>query len=449
MTTLNYAVAICSEAYRLAYCLAADFQSCDCAIATCCICRQTAGWRYSSAARRAHSPLTATLTSPILELNFASILKMHRKTRPLVLLAFFLCLSSPTLAQTVFSDGFEESCLLDNDNDRLVNCQEAALGTGIDNPDTDGDGLRDGDEVLGTLAGLSLPEMGVNPLRKDILIEHDWSEDSNECGTHHHKPSIEVLNQLSRIFATAPVSNPNGQLGINLIHDIGQGGVFSGGNQISIPDGSLQGNIFGPDFPTYKSGNFAGNRLGYFHYAIHAHQYTDAPFSSGSAEIAGDDLLVTLQCFTLSNYIRNTTMHELGHNLGLLHGGNTFCNRKPNYNSLMNYRYQFNGVDSNCDRYGDGQTNYSTGTRITIDENIVDESIGVCGSPAIDWNGNGTIENGIQVDINDGELFGCGGQFSILSDFNDWANLIFSTLPGAPGGGAPPGSIECQNTPTP
>jgi hypothetical protein len=32
-------------------------------------------------------------------------------------------------------------------------------------------------------------------------------------------------------------------------------------------------------------------------------------------------------------------MHELGHNLGLRHGGQDDCNKKPNYISMMNYNY--------------------------------------------------------------------------------------------------------------
>lgn len=373
---------------------------------------------------------------------------MIRARGPIVLLLALASAPSTALGQSVFSDSFEESCILDDDNDRLVNCQEAILGTSIGDPDTDNDGLRDGDEVLGTVGGLNLPGMGVNPRRKDILIEHDWSDDSAECAAHSHKPALAVLNQLSQIFATAPVSNPNGQEGINLIHDLGQDGLFTGGNLIAIPNGTLQGNVFGPDFPNYKAGNFAGNRLGYFHYVIHAHRYTQFPNSSGYAEIVGDDLLVTLQCFTSDNNVRNTTMHELGHNIGLLHGGDTSCNSKPNYNSVMNYRYQFTGVDTNCDRFGDGPANYSAGTRITINENAVNESAGVCGSPAIDWNGNGTIQDGIQVDLNPLEGSACGGNFTVLTDFNDWANLILSSFPGSPGGGAPAGGTECQNTPS-
>ena len=37
-------------------------------------------------------------------------------------------------------------------------------------------------------------------------------------------------------------------------------------------------------------------------------------------------------------------MHELGHNLGLRHGGGDDVNYKPNYLSIMNYAFQFAGL---------------------------------------------------------------------------------------------------------
>ncbi len=324
---------------------------------------------------------------------------------------------------------------------------EAALGTSTTDPDTDNDGLRDGDEVLGTLEGLDLPAFGVNPRRRDILIEHDWVDDTIECSAHSHRPPLAALDQVRQVFASAPLQNPNGLDGINVINDFGQGGLFTGGNVIAIPNGTLQGDIFGPDFPIYKMANMAGNRYGYFHYVIHAHRYSISPYSSGYAETSGDDFMVTLQCFVTEATVRYTVMHELGHNLGLQHGGDTSCNEKPNYNSVMNYRFQFRGIDINCDRNGDGVTNYSNGTRITLNENLLDESIGVCGTLPVDWNTNNIIESGVQADLNPGESLSCGGQFTTLSDFNDWANVNLSTLPGSPGAGAPVGGVSCQNTP--
>ena len=37
-------------------------------------------------------------------------------------------------------------------------------------------------------------------------------------------------------------------------------------------------------------------------------------------------------------------MHELGHNLGLRHGGDDNVHRKPNYLSVMNYSFQTTGM---------------------------------------------------------------------------------------------------------
>ncbi len=37
-------------------------------------------------------------------------------------------------------------------------------------------------------------------------------------------------------------------------------------------------------------------------------------------------------------------MHELGHNLGLRHGGDENVNYKPNYLSIMNYSFQLRGI---------------------------------------------------------------------------------------------------------
>jgi hypothetical protein len=115
----------------------------------------------------------------------------------------------------------------------------------------------------------------------------------------------------------------------------------------------------------------------------------------------------------------------------------------------MNYRFQFGGVDTDCQPFGDGALfTYSSGTRVTINENAVNESEGLCGSPPIDWNGNGVIQNGIQVDVNPLGNDSCSALFSTLTDYNDWAGIILATMPGSPGAGAAAGDIGCQPTPT-
>lgn len=346
----------------------------------------------------------------------------------------------------------------DSDGDRLDDCYEtnsatfvSPTNTGTDpqDPDTDADGITDGDEVLGTVAGLDLPAMGTNPLRRDILIEYDWFDDDLECFAHSHEPTDAALAEVTAAFAAAPVANPDGSTGINMIHDHGQGGPFTGGNLIADPDGVLAGGVDGPDFANLKAANFDANRSGYFHYTIMPHRYATNSSSSGQAELPGDDMIVSLYCAGSDSNVAHTIMHELGHNLRLGHGGFNHCNYKPNYNSVMNYLYQFPGVDNDCTPPGDGVLNYSIGDRIALDENNLDENLGVCGAPAWDWNGSSTLESGVVLDVNPGEPLQaarCGGTLTVLTDTNDWARLYFFGLDNADGARlVSPEIIDCDN----
>lgn len=361
----------------------------------------------------------------------------------------------------------------DNDNDRLLNCWEDNTGTFVDaqhtgtdpnNADTDGDALKDGDEVLGTVAGLNLPALGVSPVHKNILLELDWFDDNAEpssCGVHSHRPDSLIRDRVQATFNAAPVSNPDGTTGIDIILDYGQGGAFTGGNLIGDVDGVIAGGVSGIDFINYKSSHFATNRSGFFHYVLMPHRYNTSSGSSGQAEINGDDLIVSLYCFGNPNFtsgyflnVANTIVHELGHNLSLRHGGNTNCNYKPNYNSVMNYKYQFPGVDTNCDTTADGVLDYSHGVRISLNENNLNENNGICNSPAIDWNNNTLFtDTGVTLNLNSADNFemsNCGSTLTTLTDYNDWANLLYASLP-APGAGKDIQSHELSqcNNPVP
>lgn len=323
----------------------------------------------------------------------------------------------------------------DSDGDGLSDCVETGTGvfrnrydtgTSRSNPDTDGDGLRDGDEVLG-VAGLDLPALGVSPLRKDLLLEYDWVDDANDCGAHSHKPTPGVLARVAQVFASAPVANPDGSTGIHVVQDEGQGGALVGGNRLDGVPAVLPG-TFDATHREIKRKHFGVARSGYFHYVVLAHRYAGGSNSSGYAEIVGDDALVTLYCFATNDaYVANTIVHEVGHNLGLLHGGFESCNGKPSYSSLMNYRYQFAGVDAQCTGNGSASSaNFSSGGRMPLDENAIDERVGVCGSPAVDWNGNGVVEPVVAFDLNPSYNADCGSPMRVLDDFDDWSNLEFS-----------------------
>lgn len=355
-------------------------------------------------------------------------------------------------AQQIFVDGFEESCLVNTDGDRLPNCVEVDRALEYGDEDTDDDGIRDGDEVLGTLAGLNLPALGLDPRRKDLLLEHDWVVDQNGCSSHSHRPSAAALQQISAVFAAAPIANPDGSLGIHVIHDVGQSPLLVGGSLVSLPEGTIQEDL-DSDYFSRRSNNFDSRRIGYFHYVLHAHRYTTFPNSTGYAEILGDDIIVSMQCEMATDagaWARNTLLHELGHNLGLRHGGDTNCNHKPNYNSVMNYDYQRAGVDTDCDSLGDAVMDFSAGTRVAIDEGAIDERVGVCGTIPIDWNKNSVFDFGLARDLNAyaTEVAECGGTHTTLTDFADWSHVLLTGLSGAPGGGeAVVQEVGCQDVP--
>lgn len=100
-------------------------------------------------------------------------------------------------------------------------------------------------------------------------------------------------------------------------------------------------------------------------------------------------------------------------------------------NSVMNYMYNGNG-DADCDAIGDGLVDYSRGLNRDLNENNLDEGLGVCTDQIvpIDWNSNGTIESLISQDLNfvdHDQSLSCGGVLTVLHDHDDWANIY---LPG-------------------
>jgi hypothetical protein len=142
------------------------------------------------------------------------------------------------------------------------------------------------------------------------------------------------------------------------------------------------------------------------------------------------------------------SMHELGHNLGLYHGGSGTPapgggyftdNSKPNYVSVMNYSYSTQEpIVTSSTTSPSGywyRVDYSDETLPPLDEHNLDETVGIgptlhptdyiywcCQyngfAPAngpIDWNTNGTAtDTGVSADLNN------DGSLSVLKGFNDW-----------------------------
>ncbi len=297
------------------------------------------------------------------------------------------------------------------------------------NPDIDGDGIGnilemrgyDGDRD-GKLE-IDYPGMGANPLKKDLFVEMDYMPGL--------LASEEELDRITEIFANMPIRNPNGTTGINIHLDAGSARSakynLGGGNE--VPYQQLDSTM--EKWHEIRRANMDPDRGSSFHYMIWGDAH-DEYGSSGLGYIGAPGFVVTVGPrfwgkSATSDVRVATFVHELGHNLGLRHGGTEDVNYKPNYLSVMNYMYQIYGV-----RRASGELKFSYSTRAykTLDENKLDERAGFGRNAygwlyfrkpaweAIDFNGNGKIDDEpVSVDLNrDGEK-------TILTAPNDMKNI--------------------------
>ncbi|WP_157314952.1 carbohydrate-binding protein [Chitinibacter sp. GC72] len=322
----------------------------------------------------------------------------------------------------------------------------------------------------GTYAGLDLYAMGARAGRPTILLHVDWMTPGTDEGL---TPRKEALRMVQAAFA---------RRGIDLLIDTGQlysasfsPADFNLGNGKEVPFArcvTLYRNPDCADVMAYKNDSMDVRRRLIFHYMLMGSTQNTNGYggSSGLAEINGNDLLVTLgfwgltsssaeNLYRLINFQAGTIMHELGHNLGLSHGGNEGLNNKLNYLSVMNYAYQLDGVPSDprgsstsehvyfrlnhqgkatpgrapnsynvCDLL-DGPCgnrfviDYSDGSSAPLNETALNESQmlgrGSSGGAYADWNANFSQDSAaVSYDSNgDGQLQ------TQLNDYNDWAQI--------------------------
>lgn len=224
-------------------------------------------------------------------------------------------------------------------------------------PDSDGDGLSDDWETNGVdsnedgIVELDLPAMGADPGRADIFLEVDWMEKPPTCfftcwGADTWQPDRPGLQRIVEAFADQ---------GVFLHIDAGihsPGSLDTGGNAIpwTTTLGTGSGDAYNwSAFESLKESNFDAARRAVFHYAIFVDQFGQIGdgFTGVSRGTPGRDLIVA-EGFLREHTIRTqsgTLMHELGHNLGLRHGGpdDTTYHKDPSYRSVMNYAYQLGG----------------------------------------------------------------------------------------------------------
>lgn len=381
--------------------------------------------------------------------------------------------------------------------------------------------------VAGADVFVDLPAMGADPKHKDVFVHVDYMK-AGGSAPHSHQYTPAVMAAAIKAFLNAPlVNNPDGTGGIHLHVDCGPtcvmnpvtgatwgklsnvtaigetsySGVDANGNPLKDSKGnpivdksgkplpviaiSSGGSLKWSDVYALPTNYAATGRLLAFHHAIAIHRMavsgfdavstgqsnndtSDYPLFTKMHKGASDLVMATgvMGASPSATFIGNTLMHELGHNLGLGHGGEDYNNYKPNYLSIMNYSFDLYGLVENSNI---GYTDYSRFALPSIDENNLYEAPGIQGPTATDgtiygteWfcpgdataNGTNNIVNNANSNIpwdcpttllvpgktnpyftyNNGvdytkrltiDLNG-DGKLTTLNSYTDWDNLVFN-----------------------
>ena len=324
--------------------------------------------------------------------------------------------------------------------------------------DADGDGLSDVWEIRGFdedgdgAVDIDLPAMGADPSIPDIFVEIDWMVRPQkkflwwEQKKHRNlAPSETAMRMVYDVFNSH---------GIQLHIDVGPDstdfvtgqtwGVFSGGNEIPYEAMfDIQSS-----WQNIADSNFTSARNSIFKYCLFLDQF-DGTTSGIANDIPGQYFIVANQDWVYNGgniSVAGSFMHELGHTLGLCHGGCDHEHYKPNYLSVMNYAFQTTGL------VGTGEINYSDYKLPDIDEYIVNEhdgidphgltagtnlgttlfyrtadarSISPIAGIEIDFNNNSEIEESILLDLNPGGNVQ-DGPFAVLKGHEDWSGITYS-----------------------
>lgn len=170
----------------------------------------------------------------------------------------------------------------------------------------------------------------------------------------------------------------------------------------------------------------------------------------GIAFIGGYDFIVSLGAFRdlgrvpSDIQVAGILMHELGHNLGLRHGGSDGLDLKPNYISVMNNNFITRGIGTAAGVGGiepvSVRIDYSDRALPALDETAVDESVGlqsgtndisftncflgltpIPGTGPVDFNCDGDSTDAFGMELNLSPLGGGLVGEDYLEGHDDWS----------------------------
>jgi hypothetical protein len=343
------------------------------------------------------------------------------------------------------------------------------LGGAMLAADRDHDGIPDDWETNGvtvTLPGgrtryLDLPHMGASPDHKDIIVWINWMR----APDHSHKPiantskapdgSGRAIEQLALDRIKSAFLNR----GINLIL------IYADDPLDEVPqigDTDPDGNYLWDNLDTLTRSQFPIAPDGFdraVHLCTFIHQMSGQAIAyTGLAKtIPGREFLVSLG--GSSNHVgsadsqEGTFMHELGHDLGLKHGGADDILLKPNYLSVMNYLFQVTGLQIDQTF---GNFDYSD-HKFDFDERTVDGRRGVTTDKTLSRYGSAEVCDPFFAryryfaSVNSPIRWDCtnnppnagpapkdvnkDGSTQLLTGWHDWNSIALA--PFAPGAGAP------------
>lgn len=412
----------------------------------------------------------------------------------------------------------------DQDLDGLHDDIESFYGTASNDVDTDDDGINDGLEIRGVgriwVFGSSPPtiehdvqfdmaEAGATPTKRDLFVWWNWQDAETDSGADVYMYPPQELRDHALTFLDSPgygqsnqLMNPDGTNGLR-VHIVpgepfmnwnapGNGthieSVGCGNHSNSVPDRREWTHaLTHAAFRRYQNN---GNPTAVWQEGFNCskggsgtiqNQYLGRVCGSG---IQPDQVICDWPRYTpdpmndqrLHEWFY-TFMHELGHNVGVGHGGDEDQNCKPNYWSLMSYSEYFRSAFPDGWYLSNSKLQFSDGANGGINEDDIVEAdpfdlgpggyykydrflsnyaynhvdylkgdVGVYQNPywgRVDWDGDGTLDTTAYDQI----VRSCenGGGFKTLHDANDYdliktglsvlvpiGSAPFNYLPGEP-----------------